>query len=155
MDEKRVLKNFDVAPGQYHFYIPRGVFVALPDDTIHGGGFCFGKKEPLPVSPNKKSSKAKKNLKTSPDEMFQNHHLHFSFLCSAHQKAIQETNITIIEENEEDLLKDYLPDDNIMNILFECLLDHHHVFAPVKDTKSKVKAKNKLPKAHVASLKKK
>jgi len=86
------------------------------------------KKEP----PNKKTSKGKKNIKTSPDEMLQNHHLCFSFLCSdiAHQKAIQETNITIIEENEEDLLKDYLPDDNIMNILFECLFKHHHVFAP-------------------------
>jgi len=81
--------------------------------------------------------------------MFQNHCLHFSFLCSdiAYNKAIQETNITLIEENEEDLMKDYLPDDKIMHILFECLLDHHHVFAPpVKATK--------LPKAHVASLKK-
>jgi len=48
--------------------------------------------------------------------MFQNHCLHFSFLCSdiAHNKAIQETNITLIEEDEEDLLKDYLPDDNIL-----------------------------------------
>jgi len=30
IDEKRISKNFDVAPGQYFLYIPRGVFVALP-----------------------------------------------------------------------------------------------------------------------------
>jgi len=149
IDEKRISKNFDVAPGQYYLYIPKGVFVALPADTIHAGGFCFGKKEPLPVPPNKKSSKAKKNLKTSPDEIFQNHHLHFSFLCSdiVYNKAIQETNITLIEENEEDLMKDYLPDDNIMNNLFECLLDCHHKLAPpVRATKSEIKAKNKPPR---------
>jgi len=51
IDEKRISKNFDVAPGQYYFYFLRGVFVALPADTIHAGGFCFGKKEPLPVPP--------------------------------------------------------------------------------------------------------
>jgi len=26
IDKKRVFKNFDVAPGQYYLYIPRGVF---------------------------------------------------------------------------------------------------------------------------------
>jgi len=57
--------------------------------------------------------------------MFQNHCFHFSFLCSdiAHNKATQETNITLIEEDEEDLLKEYLPDETIMNVLSKCLLD--------------------------------
>jgi len=50
--------------------------------------------------------------------MIQNHCLYFSFLCSdiAHNKATQETNITLIEEKEKDLLKDYLPDENIINV---------------------------------------
>jgi len=58
--------------------------------------------------------------------------LQFSFLCTniAYDKTTQETNIILIEEKEEDLLKVYLPDENIMNVLFECLLDHHPNFAP-------------------------
>jgi len=140
MGEKRVSKNFDVAPGTVLSLHSQGCFVALLADTIHAGGFCFGKMEPLHVPPNKKSSKTKKNLKTSPDEMFQNHGLHFSFLCSdiAHNKAIQETNIILIEEAEED----YLPDENIMKILLESLFYWHPVFAPAKDTKTEAKAKN-------------
>jgi len=47
-----------------------------------------------------------------------------------------------------------LPDENIMKILIECLLDCHPVLAPAKDTKTKAKAGNKIPKAHAASLKK-
>jgi len=128
-------------------------------DNIHAGGFCFGKKKllPIPKQENKAKKSPNKNLKTSPDEMFQNHCLHFSFLCFviAHNKATQETNITLIEEKEKDLLMDYLPDENIMNILFECLLDCHPTFAPAKDTKKKAKTKDKTSKAHVASLKEK
>jgi len=84
MDKERVSKDIDVSPGQYFIYIPRGVLVALPASTIHAGGFCFGKKEPLPVPPSMTLGNAKGNnlKKTSPDEMFQSHCLHFSFLCS-------------------------------------------------------------------------
>jgi len=62
IDEKRISKNFDVAPGQYYLYIPRGVFVALPADTIPAGRFCFGKKESLPVPPARKQARPRKVL---------------------------------------------------------------------------------------------
>jgi len=29
-------------PGKYFLYIPKGIMVVLPEDTIHAGGFCFG-----------------------------------------------------------------------------------------------------------------
>ena len=160
LDVKRKSENEEVAPGQYYLYIPRGVFVALPGSTIHAGGFCFGKKEPLPVHPSKKKGRPKKDptktLKTSPDEMFQNHHLHFSFLCSteAHDAATADTKISVIKEKKPEYFDDYLPDPNIMNILFECLLDGHSDFVPIKDPPKRGKSKTKIPKAHVASLKK-
>jgi len=56
-DEERLKRDMYVAPSQYFMYIPRGVFIALPGDTIHTGGFCFGRKEVLPVPRNKKSTR--------------------------------------------------------------------------------------------------
>jgi len=44
MDHERRAKNIYVFPGQHFLYIPCGVFVALPEDTIHAGRFCFGRK---------------------------------------------------------------------------------------------------------------
>ena len=158
-DEDRVTKDLDVAPGQYFIYIPRGVFVALPASTIHAGGFCFGKKEPLPVHPSKKTGRSKtdpnETLKTSPDEMLQNHRLHFSFLCSkkAHDFATGETKISVIKEKK--YFDDYIPDPNIMKILFECLLDRHTDFVPIQDSKKRGKSITKIPKGKVASYQKK
>ena len=34
---------------QYFLYIPRGLFITLPGDTISAVGCCFEKKEPLAV----------------------------------------------------------------------------------------------------------
>jgi len=48
-----------------------------------------------------------------------------------------------------------LPDENVMNVLFECIFDCHPNFAPAIDTKKKAKAKGTISKVHVASLKKK
>jgi len=159
LDLKRQSENEEVAPGQYYLYIPRGVFVALPGSTIHAGVFCFGKKEPLPVHPSKKTGRSKtdpnETLKTSPDEMLQNHRLHFSFLCSkkAHDFATGETKISVIKEKK--YFDDYIPDPNIMKILFECLLDRHTDFVPIKDSKKRGKSITKIPKGKVASYQKK
>jgi len=59
MDHQRRAKNIYVCPGQYFFYIPYRLFVALPGDTIHAGGFCFGRKFKCPM---KKTSKQKKDI---------------------------------------------------------------------------------------------
>jgi len=67
----------------------------------------------------------------------------------------KDTQITLIDPDDEDNLKDFVPDDDVMKVLFECLLDHHYAFAPAQDTKKKAKPKGKIPKAHVATLKKK
>ena len=78
----------------------------MPGDTIHAGGFCFGKKEPLPSPPNK----TKKSVTTDNEHLFQNHHLHFSLLCSdlAYKVATgQETNITLVGDNNGNLYKDF------------------------------------------------
>jgi len=34
-----------------------GVFVAIPGDTIHAGGFCFGRKLTCPIKRNQKKNK--------------------------------------------------------------------------------------------------
>jgi len=157
-DEDRVTKDLDVAPGQYFIYIPRGVFVALPASTIHAGGFCFGKKEPLPVPPSNARGKAKATTsKTSPDVLLQNHRLHFSFLCSqnAFDAVQKETQITLIDAEDENNLKDYVPDEDIMKVLFECLLDCHPAFTPAQDSKKNAKSEEKVPKSHVRTLAKK
>jgi len=161
-DHKRLNKNLYVTPGQYFIYIPRGVFIALPGDTIHAGGFCFGKKEPLPSPPNK----TKKSVTTDNEHLFQNHCLHFSLLCSdlAYKVATgQETNITLVGDNNGNLYKDFLADEGVMDTLFKCLLDRHPNFVPPeakkkhgkKQAKNQAKNKAKIPKGHTVSLKKK
>jgi len=105
-DHKRLNKNLYVTPGQYFLYIPRGIFLAVPGDTIHAGGLCFGKKEALAIPPNK----AKKIVNTGKEHLFQNHRLHFSFLCSdlAYKVATgQETNITLVGDNQGSMYKDF------------------------------------------------
>jgi len=60
-DHIRKAKDIYVVPGQYFLYIPHGVFVALPGDAIHAGGFCFGRKYKCP---------AKRNLKNKKERLF-------------------------------------------------------------------------------------
>ena len=64
-DAKRKRQNLDEKPGQYYLYIPKGIMVVLPGNTIHAGGFCFGQKIDFPSAHPKKVT-------------FQNHRLHFS-----------------------------------------------------------------------------
>jgi len=51
-----------------------------------------------------------------------------------------------------------LADEGVMNTLFKCLLDCHPNFVPpeadVKHGKKQAKDKEKIPKAHIAPLKK-
>jgi len=52
-DHARLTKKAYVTPGQYFLYIPKGIFLALPADTIHAGGFCFGSKMKCPTRSKK------------------------------------------------------------------------------------------------------
>ena len=38
---KEKAEKMDAKPGQYYLYIPKGVMVILPGNTIHAGGICF------------------------------------------------------------------------------------------------------------------
>jgi len=42
-DDIRSAQDIDAVPGQYFLYIPHGVFIALPADTIHAGLFVWSK----------------------------------------------------------------------------------------------------------------
>jgi len=74
------------------------VFVALPADTVHAGGLCFGSKMKCPT----KTSKMRGNK-----IFFQNQHLHFTFCCSemADKESNGETHITIVGDNKKPLEK--------------------------------------------------
>jgi len=48
-DHIRSAEDIDVVPGQYLLYILHGVFISLPSDIIHPGGFCFGHKLPTDI----------------------------------------------------------------------------------------------------------
>jgi len=55
-------------------YIPKGILVALPADTIHAGAWvCFGQKMKYPTQSTKKNAKT---------VYFQIQHLHSTFCCS-------------------------------------------------------------------------
>jgi len=57
---KREEEDIYVTPGQYLLHIPKGVFVAIPGDTIHAGGFCFGKMVICPCNTNATKNSRKK-----------------------------------------------------------------------------------------------
>jgi len=100
-DHDRRAKDFPVTPGKYFLYIPHGIFVALPGDTIHAGGFCFGRKWPCPTKSNRKQNNV---------HYFQNQHLHFTFCCAslAVEEASGETNIIIVGDDKSLLKKTLL-----------------------------------------------
>jgi len=52
-DAKRKQKKIDAKPGKYYLYIPKGVMVILPGNTIHAGGLCFGSKMEYPTAQKK------------------------------------------------------------------------------------------------------
>jgi len=137
-DHARRAKDFPITPGQYFLYIPCGIFVALPGDTIHAGGFCFGRKWPCPTNSNRKRNNV---------HYFQNHCLHFTFCCSslAVEEVTGETNIIIVGDDQKPFKKDFVANQEIMENLFKCLLDHHSKFEEPekKDKKSAKKQKNK------------
>jgi len=60
-DNKLEDKDIYVTPGQYILYIPRCVFVAISGNTIHAGGFCFGRK--VCCQNNKNATKKPHELK--------------------------------------------------------------------------------------------
>jgi len=120
-DEKRSKKKIDPKPGQYYLYIPKGMMVILPGDTIHAGGFCFGSKLEYPNA---------KNIQ------FQNHRFHFFFCCT--EEAVTDANgkkNTIIADNKPICYDDFKPDDTIMQQLFE-KLDHHPNFVHPEEKKN-------------------
>ena len=157
-DHARIMKKVYVTPGQYFLYIPKGVFVALPADTIHAGGFCFGSKMKCPTRTKKMKGK---------DVFFQNQRLHFTFCCSAMAaKATEgEATITIYGDNKKPFDQDFVADHKVMDKLFEYVLDRHPNFMPAETNEmesdsdddiivASLKKDNKIPKAHVRSYKK-
>ncbi len=95
--------------------------IAIPGDTVHAGGFCFGRKLPCPSRvPGK--------------EIFlQNHCLHFIFCCTdlAFKDCNKETSIQIVADDEPPFVRDYAPDEEVLNSLLESVLDHHSDFIPI------------------------
>ncbi len=63
----------------------------------------------------------------------QNGHLHFNFCCSqlARDDINGEATITIVADNEPPYLRDFDPDEIILQSLFESVLDQHEVFVPI------------------------
>ena len=90
--------------------------VALPGNTIHAGGFCFGQKIDFPSAHPKKVT-------------FQNHRLHF--FCATKEAKIDANGgkNTIIADNKLICYDDFKPEEKIMNNLLENLLDCHPRFA--------------------------
>jgi len=77
--------------------------------------------------------------------LLQNHHLHFIFCCShlAFQDSNGEASITVVGEDEPPFLKDYLPDEEVMESLFKSVLDHHPNFIPIAGYKPPTRADRK------------
>jgi len=110
-DRKRKLDEEDVCPGQYFLYIPREIFVAIPGDTIHAGGSCFGKKLPYPT---KKSGSKGRIFPESEDMTLED--------------AEGDDTIIIVTDDRPRFKNDFLPDEDTMAILFKNLLDRHPNF---------------------------
>jgi len=60
----------------------------------------------------------------------QNHHLHFIFYL-AFQDSNVEASITVVGKDEPPFLKDYLPDEVVMESTFKSVLDCHSNFIPI------------------------
>ncbi len=117
-------------------YIPHGVLVVLSGYMVHAGVFCFGRKLPCP-------STVQGN-----EVLLQNHHLHFIFCCShlAFQDSNGEASITVVGEDEPPFLKDYLPDEEVMESLFKSVLDCHPNFIPIAAYKQPTRLDKKRKK---------
>jgi len=126
-DNKREEEYIYVTPGQYFLYIPRGVFVALPGDTIHAGGFVLERRffvQALRMPPRIPERSNQE------EHYFQNQRLHFTICFSkkAANDVSYDTSITVINEDEERFKNDFKPDEETMKILFKYVLDHHPMF---------------------------
>jgi len=77
--------------------------VALPGNTIHAGGFCFGQKIDFPSAHPKKVT-------------FQNHRLHFSVPQKKSRLMLMVGKNTVIADNKPICYEDFKPDVKIMNI---------------------------------------
>jgi len=97
--------------------------VVLPGNTILTGSFCFSQKIDFPSAHPKKVS-------------FQNHRSHF--FCATKEAKIDANGgkNTIIADNKPICYDDFKPDEKIMNILFENLLDHHPNFVSAPKDKN-------------------
>jgi len=157
-DHARLVKEDDVTPGQYFLYIPKGVFLALPADTIHAGGLCFGSKMKCPTKSKKMKGK---------EVFFQNQRLHFTFCCSemAVKQSGEDATITIYGDNRKPFDQDFVADKKVMDKLFEYVLDRHPNFMPTETQEmscdsdddiivATLKRQEKVPKGHVRTYKK-
>ena len=93
--------------------------------------------------------------------MFQNTHLHFNFCCSkkGFDVANKVAKIVILSDDRPKFVPDLMPDGEIMECLFKSVLDRHPNFIKKEAKKQKdptaTKKKEKQPKGHVTTLKKK
>jgi len=112
---KKKKKNFSKGHFPVAFFGVRHGDVET-EGSIYAGGFCFGRKWQCPT---------KNNRKTNNVHYFQNQHLHFTFCCSslAVEEASGETNITIVDDDRKPCVNDFVPNEEIMDNLFKCLLD--------------------------------
>jgi len=75
----------------------------------------------------------KKNFKEK-ERYFKNQHLHFTFYCSSLvvEEAEGEDSTIIVGDNKKICKNDFVTNKEIMENLFNNLLDHHSKFMPPK-----------------------
>jgi hypothetical protein len=115
-----------VKPGQYFLYIPRGMLVWFPAQTVHAGGFCFGEKRECRHSGPEKI-------------LVQNKRLHFAFCCTfvGRKERNGDTKFEVVNDTRKVLQKDFIPSSNVMDSLFTYLLDRNPKFEGKKRNKRK------------------
>jgi len=71
--------------------------------------------------------------------------LHFIFCCTdlAFKDCNKETSIQIVADDEPPFVRDYAPDEEVLNSLLESVLDHHSDFIPIAAYNNPTRASRK------------
>jgi len=146
-EEKCVNDDNEPKPGQYVLYIPHGVMLVLPGDTVHVEVFVLAAKCHVQAKLVEKKFYCRMAICT------------FNFCCSqlARDDCNGEASITVVSNDEPPYLRDYAPEEINMKSLLQSVLDHHEDFTPIASYKKQsrhAKKKRKLGKVSTASKKK-